>query len=154
MESDIKVRKKYKKVIWSLDNIPRFIIIEFSTKKLSPVYKLVITWNRPAKGIDNNILTIQISYSDIFHEEKKISIDRFRMESDELVKDVYNNLNKVIFIQGLMVESFDNKVLKKVNRYNRFILKYIDKKIQKKELKIQQKELKMKKNIKSINNFE
>jgi len=133
MESDIKVKKKYKKTIWSLDNIPKFIIIEFYTKKLSPVYKLLITWNRPVKGIENNLITIQISYSDIFHEEKKVSIDRFKLEPNDLVKDVYNKLNKVILIQGLMIESFDDAVFRKVNKYNRFILKYIDKKLVKKK---------------------
>ena len=135
MESDIKVKKKYKKTIWSLDNIPKFIIVEFYTKKFSPVYNLMITWNRPVKGIENNLITIQVSYSNIFHEEKKVSIDRFKMEPCALVKDVYNNLNKVILLQRLMVEPFDNKILKKVNKYNNLILKYIEKKLLKKKKK-------------------
>lgn len=143
MESDIKVKKKYKKTIWSLDNIPKFIIIEFYAKKISPVYKLMITWNRPVKGIENNLITIQVSYSDIFHEEKKVSIDRFKMEPNELVKDVYNKLNKVILIQRLTVEPFDDKVFSKVNKYNRFVLKYITKKLVKKR----------EKNISKLKNF-
>ena len=128
MESDIKLKKKYKKTIWSLDNIPKFIIIEFNSKKLSPVYKLIITWNRPVKGFDNNIITIAISYSEIFHEDKKVSIDRFKMEPIELVKDVHNNLNKVILMQGLSIEKFDKNIEKKVNKYTNYVLKYIDKK--------------------------
>ena len=143
MESDIRIKKKYKKTIWTLDNIPKFIIVEFYTKKLSPVYKLTISWNRNVKGIENNIITIQVSYSNIFHEDKKVSIDRFKMEPLELVKDVYNNLNKIILIQGLMIESFDNKVSRRVNKYNNIVLKYINKKIN----KIKSKD------IKNLNNF-
>ena len=135
MESDIKLRKKYTKTIWSLDSIPKFIIVEFYTKKLSNVYKLLISWNRPVKGNDSNIISIKISYSDIFHEEKKVSIDRFKMEPNELVKDVYTNLNKLILVQGLMIENFDIKVLNKVTRYNRYILNYINKKLSKKDKK-------------------
>ena len=143
MESDIRIKKKYKKTIWTLDNIPKFIIVEFYTKKLSTVYKLTISWNRNVKGIENNIITIQVSYSNIFHEDKKVSIDRFKMEPLELVKDVYNNLNKIILLQGLMIESFDNKVSRRVHNYNNIVLKYINKKINKIKLK----------DIKKLNNF-
>ena len=133
MESDVQTKKKYKKTIWSLDNTPKFIIVDFNSKKLSPVYNLMVSWNRPVKGIDNNLISIKVSYSDIFFEEKKVSIDRFKLEPNDLVKDVYNKLNKVILLQGLMIENFDNKILRKVNKYNAYILKYIDKKSKKLE---------------------
>ena len=70
MESDIENKKKYTKIIWSLDNIPKFIIIQFNPKKLSQIYTLSIDWNRPVKGYENNLITIKISYSGIFFEEK------------------------------------------------------------------------------------
>jgi hypothetical protein len=131
MESDIENKKKYTKIIWSLDNIPKFIIIQFNPKKLSQIYTLSIDWNRPVKGYENNLITIKISYSGIFFEEKKVSIDRFKMESCELVRDVHNKLNNTILIQGLTIDNYDKNIQKKVLKYNKYVLKYIDKKINK-----------------------
>ena len=131
MESDIENKKKYTKIIWSLDNIPKFIIIQFNPKKLSQIYTLSIDWNRPVKGYENNLITIKISYSGIFFEEKKVSIDRFKMESCELVRDVHNKLNNTILMQGLTIDNYDKNIQKKVLKYNKYVLKYIDKKINK-----------------------
>jgi len=53
------------------------------------------------------------------------------MESCELVRDVHNKLNNTILIQGLTIDNYDKNIQKKVLKYNKYVLKYIDKKINK-----------------------
>lgn len=129
MNSDIIVKKKYRKIIWTLDNSPKFLIIEFNNKKLSASYNLIISWNRTVKGID--IINIKISYSNLFFQEKKASVDRFKHESNDLVKEVFNKLNQTVLMQGLTIDKFDN-LYSKINHYNLYIIKYINKKMLKK----------------------
>ena len=139
MDCLIKEKKNKKIIIWTLDGSPKFYQVEFQNLEIHSNYNLKIVWNRPIKGITNNAITIKFSHSDVFFEEKTVSVNQFILQHDELLNEIYSNINKKLILQGLTIEKNSKLVLQKINKYAKKVIKYINKKELKKDSKSNKK---------------
>ena len=126
MDCLTKEKKDKKIVIWTLDGSPKFYQIEFNQIEISSNYFLKIIWNRPIKNITNNMISISFSHSNVFFEEKTISTNQFIIQSSEILNDIFLNINKKLLLQGMTIEKVYPH--KKINKYTKKIIKYINKK--------------------------
>ena len=133
MECLIKDKNNKKIIIWTLDGSPKFYQVEFKQFDITSNCSLKIIWNRPIKDITTNALTIKICHSDVFFEEKTISVNQFMIESQEILDALFRDVNNKLILQGLTIEKSNNIVNKKINKYVNKIIKYIKKKNVKKE---------------------
>lgn len=125
MDCLTKEKKNRKIIIWTLDGSPKFYQVEFKEIQLSSNYNLKIVWNRPIKGITTNAITIKFSHSNVFFEEKTVSTNQFLLQSDEIIDDIYSDINNKLLLQGLTVESESPKL--KMKKYINKIIKHIRK---------------------------
>ena len=61
------------------------------------------------------------------------------MQHDELLNEIYSNINKKLILQGLTIEKNSKLVLQKINKYAKKVIKYINKKELKKDSKSNKK---------------
>lgn len=120
-----KEKKNRKIIIWTLDGSPKFYQVEFKEIQLSSNYNLKIVWNRPIKNVTTNAITIKFSHSDVFFEEKTVSTNQFLLQSDEIINDIYSDINNKLLLHGLTVESESPKL--KIKKYVNKIIKHINK---------------------------
>lgn len=125
MDCLTKEKKNRKVIIWTLDGSPKFYQVEFKEIQLSSNYNLKIVWNRPIKGVTTNAITIKFSHSNVFFEEKTVSTNQFLLQSDEIIDDIYSDINNKLLLQGLTVESESPKL--KMKKYVNKIIKHIRK---------------------------
>ena len=125
MDCLTKEKKNRKIIIWTLDGSPKFYQVEFKEIQLSSNYNLKIVWNRPIKGVTTNAITIKFSNSNVFFEEKTVSTNQFLLQSDEIIDDIYSDINNKLLLQGLTVESESPKL--KMKKYVNKIIKHIRK---------------------------
>ena len=59
-----------------------------------------ITWNRPIKNLTNNTLSIKFSHSNVFFQEKTISVNQFKIQYNDVINDIISNMNQKLLIQG------------------------------------------------------
>jgi hypothetical protein len=127
MECITKEKKHKKIIIWVLDGVPKFNQIEFYNLELSSNFNLQITWNRPIKNLTNNTLSIKFSHSNVFFQEKTISVNQFRIQYNEVINDIISNMNQKLLIQGFTFK-MEKIYIKKISKYISKIFKYIKKK--------------------------
>tara|TARA_B100000424_G_C22825042_1_gene441082 strand:- start:211 stop:651 length:441 start_codon:yes stop_codon:yes gene_type:complete len=138
MDCLIKEKKNKKVIIWTLDGSPKFYQIEFNELEIDSNIKLKIAWNRPIKGFTDNMITIKLSHSNVFFEEKTVGINQFLIEYPEIIDEIYSNMNRKLLLQGMTVYKKHNA--DKTNKYVKKIIKYINKKESKKEKRKSKKE--------------
>ena len=126
MDCLTKEKKNRKTIIWTLDGSPKFYQVEFKKIELSSNYNLKIVWNRPIKGVTTNAITIKFSHSNVFFEEKTVSTNQFLIQSEEIIDDIYSDINNNLLLQGLTVETGIPKI--KMKKYVNKIIKHIRKK--------------------------
>jgi|TARA_B100000524_G_scaffold346279_1_gene246210 hypothetical protein len=139
MDCLIKEKKDRKVIIWTLDGSPKFYHIEFKPVEIKSNYLLKIVWNRPIKGITTNTISLKLSYSDIFFEEKTTSTNQFIIESNDVIDECLKNINRKLIFQGLTSENINSKSHNNILKYLKKIIKYIRKKQNKDENRIKSK---------------
>ena len=132
MDCLIKEKKNRKVRIWTLAGSPKFYLIEFKPVEIKSNYSLKIVWNRPIKGITTNTISLKLSYSDIFFEEKTTSTNQFIIESNDVIEECLKNINRKLILQGLTTDTIN---FNKISDYTKKIIKYIRKKELKEESK-------------------
>ena len=138
MDCLIKDKKNKRIIIWTLDGSPKFYQIEFNELEIDSNIKLKIAWNRPIKGFTDNMITIKLSHSNVFFEEKTVGINQFLTEYSEIIDEIYSNMNRKLLLQGMTVYKKYNS--DKTIKYVKKIIKYINKKESKKEKRKSKKE--------------
>ena len=138
MDCLIKEKKNKKVIIWTLDGSPKFYQIEFNELEIDSNIKLKIAWNRPIKGFTDNMITIKLSHSNVFFEEKTVGINQFLIEYPEIIDEIYSNMNRKLLLQGMTIYKKHNA--DKTNKYVKKIIKYINKKESNKEKRKLKKE--------------
>ena len=133
MDCLINEKKDRKVIIWTLDGSPKFYQIEFTPFQIKSNYFLKIVWNRPIKGITTNTITLKLSHSDVFFEEKSMSANQFLIQGNDLIFESLNNINKKLILQGLTTENINSKSHSNIIKYIKKIIKYIRKKQNKDE---------------------
>ena len=85
------------------------------------------------KNVTTNAITIKFSHSDVFFEEKTVSTNQFLLQSDEIINDIYSDINNKLLLHGLTVESESPKL--KIKKYVNKIIKHINKRTKEKIIK-------------------
>jgi hypothetical protein len=142
MDCLIKDKKNKRIIIWTLDGSPKFYQIEFNELEIDSNIKLKIAWNRPIKGFTDNMISIKLSHSNVFFEEKTVGLNQFLTETCEILDNIYANMNRKLQLQGMTI--FKKYNSDKTKHYIKKIIKYINKKEAKKEQNIKRKSKKEK----------
>ena len=100
---------------------------------LSSNFNLQITWNRPIKNLTNNTLSIKFSHSNVFFQEKTISVNQFKIQYNEVINNIIDNMNKKLLIQGFTFK-MEKIYIKKIIKFKSKIFKYIKKKEKKNKI--------------------
>ena len=126
MDCLIRDRKNRRIVIWTLDGSPKFYQIEFNELEIDSNIKLKITWNRPIKDFTDNMISIKLSHSNVFFEEKTLGINQFLTDTYEILDNIYAKMNSKLQLQGMTI--FRKYNSDKTKHYINKIVKYINKK--------------------------
>ena len=103
MDCLIRDRKNRRIVIWTLDGSPKFYQIEFNELEIDSNIKLKITWNRPIKDFTDNMISIKLSHSNVFFEEKTLGINQFLTDTYEILDNIYAKMNSKLQLQGMTI---------------------------------------------------